>query len=78
MAMFLYSLTVLWFDQAGYEDLKFPHRPWYTRKTEPSFADMLTTLRRVSWEERFSQVPSDSTLSDNNLNLLTYLATLVG
>ena len=32
--------------------LRFPFRPWYRKKEEPSFADMLTTLRRVSYEEK--------------------------
>ena len=34
----------------------FPFRPWYTKKQEPSFADMLTTLRRVSYEEKTQQL----------------------
>lgn len=78
MAMFLYSLTVLWYHQHGHPHLRFPERPWYTRKREPSFADMLTTLRRLSWEEKLSQVPSNSSLANKNINLLTYLATLAG
>ena len=36
--------------------LRFPFRPWYTEKEEPSFADMLTTLRRVSYEEKTPQL----------------------
>jgi len=30
--------------------LHLPDRLWYPKKTEPSFAGMLTTLRRISWE----------------------------
>jgi hypothetical protein len=52
MALIVYSLVVVWFHQAGYESLRFPIRPWYPKKREPSFADMLTTLRRVSYEEK--------------------------
>jgi hypothetical protein len=52
MALVLYSLIVAWFHQEGYRHLKFPDRPWYRHKREPSFADMLTTLRRKSWEEK--------------------------
>lgn len=51
MAMILVSLTTLWFHQTGHRHVRFPERPWYTRKKEPSFADMLTTLRRLSWTE---------------------------
>jgi DDE superfamily endonuclease len=52
MALMLYSLVVVWFHKAGYRFLRFPNRPWYRRKQEPSFADLLTTLRRVSLEEK--------------------------
>ena len=53
MALVLYSLIVVWFHRVGHAWVRFPDRPWYTKKEEPSFADMLTTLRRVSWEEKF-------------------------
>ncbi len=78
MALFLYSLTVVWYAKHGHRRLKFPNRPWYWRKKEPSFADMLTTLRRVTWEDEFSRVPRKSTLWKKKLTLLTYLATLAG
>ena len=78
MALFLYSLTVVWYAKHGHRHLKFPNRTWYTRKKEPSFADMLTTLRRVTWEDEFSRVPRKSTLWKKTLTLLTYLATLAG
>jgi SRSO17 transposase len=51
MAMLLVSLVTLWFHQDGHQHVKFPIRPWYPRKKEPSFADMLGTLRRLSWME---------------------------
>jgi hypothetical protein len=52
MAFFLYSIVVVWFHRVGHEFVQFPFRPWYRRKQEPSFADMLTTLRRVSYDEK--------------------------
>ena len=58
-----YSLVVVWFHQTGHQLLRFPFRPWYTKKEEPSFADMLTTLRRVSYEEKSPQpLPKQSDL----------------
>ena len=51
MAMLLVSLVTLWFHQAGHREVKFPLRPWYPKKKEPSFGDMLSTLRRLSWTE---------------------------
>jgi hypothetical protein len=52
MALMIYSMIVVWFHQTGSQSLRFPFRPWYVHKKEPSFADMLTTLRRVSCEEK--------------------------
>lgn len=78
MAMFLYSMTVLWYAQHGHAHVQFPDRPWYRRKSQPSFADMLTTLRRVTWEEELSLVQPRSTLWHKSTRLLTYLATLAG
>ena len=78
MSMFLYSLTIVWFASEGHHDLQFPNRPWYTRKSEPSFADMLTTLRRKSWEDQLSMVSLKPALKNNSLDLLTFLASLAG
>lgn len=78
MAMVLYSMTILWYAQHGHEHVKFPRRPWYDQKQEPSFADMLTTLRRLTWEDELSEVRPKSTLAQESLARLTYLATLAG
>jgi hypothetical protein len=78
MAMFLHSLTVVWYATDGHRDFQIPVRPSYWWKTEPSFADMLTTLRRKSREDKLSTVSLDTTQREDNLNLLTYLATLAG
>jgi hypothetical protein len=78
MAMFLYSLTIVWFATEGHQELEFPNRPWYPWKTEPSFADMLTTLRRKSWDEKLSKVSLETAPDDNSRHLLTFLATLAG
>jgi hypothetical protein len=58
MALIIYSLVIVWFHQTGHESVRFPLSPWYLRKREPSFADMLTTLRRVSYEEKTEGPPS--------------------
>jgi len=57
MALILSSLVVVWFHQTGHQFVRFPFRPWYTKKQEPSFADMLTTLRRVSYDEKTEGLP---------------------
>jgi hypothetical protein len=48
LAMLLYSLIVLWFAREGHRSWRPVVCPWYTSKTAPSFADMLSTLRRLS------------------------------
>jgi hypothetical protein len=48
IGMLLYSLIVLWFARVGYKLYRPLVRPWYRQKTQPSFADMLRTLRRES------------------------------
>jgi len=57
MAMFIYSMIVVWFHQTGHQLLRFPFRPWYPKKEEPSFADMLTTLRQLSYDQKTQQLP---------------------
>jgi hypothetical protein len=78
MSMFLHSLTIVWYATEGHRDYQIPERPWYWWKSEPSFADMLTTLRRKSWDEKLSQVSLATTPAHNSISLLTYLATLAG
>jgi hypothetical protein len=59
MAFFLSSLVVVWFHRVGHKFVRFPVRPWYRRKREPSFADLLTTLRRVSYDEKTEPLLSE-------------------
>lgn len=53
-AMLLYSLVWLWFASTGHRRYRPPVRPWYRRKSRPSFADMLATLREESVREQVS------------------------
>ena len=63
MAMFIYSLVVVWFHRTGQQLVRFPVRPWYPKKEEPSFADMLTILRLVSYDQKTEQLlPEQSAL----------------
>lgn len=67
MAMILVSLVTLWFHQHGHKHVVFPNRPWYRRKKEPSFADMLTTLRSLSWTEFLQPALADPTVAKTRL-----------
>jgi len=55
--MYVYTLVVLWYTLYGHRsgivaDRRI-HAPWYLSKTDPSFADMLTALRRTLIAARF-------------------------
>jgi len=52
LAMLLYSLVVLWFAREGHLCYQPLDRPWYRVKSEPSFTDMLATLRRQSLRQK--------------------------
>jgi hypothetical protein len=78
MALILYSLIVAWFHREGHKKLTFPDRPWYTDKTEPSFADMLTTLRRETWNDHLSPVRSVSRLVKTQLAHVVEFLSLAG
>src|SRR5947209_5787895 len=78
MALVLYSLVVLWFEETGHAQVRFPERPWYRHKREPSFQDMVTTLRRQSWLEKFAEVLPEGGPHDNWLAEVAELAARVG
>jgi hypothetical protein len=48
-AFLVYDLIVLWFAEHAHAQTTtlWPVRPWYRRKSAPSFVDMLTALRRA-------------------------------
>jgi len=54
MALLIATLVVVWFHHVGHRFLRLPRRPWYSRKQEPSFADLLTTLRRASYDDQIA------------------------
>ena len=74
MLMLLYSLVVLWFAREGHRHYQPLDRPWFGHKTEPSFADMLATLRAQSVRETFSATPP--THDDRHQLLETLVYTL--
>jgi hypothetical protein len=55
--MYVYTIIVLWYALHGHRsgivtDRRI-HAPWYLSKTDPSFADMVTALRRTLIAARF-------------------------
>ncbi|HEY6616156.1 MAG TPA: hypothetical protein VIZ32_16605, partial [Vicinamibacterales bacterium] len=56
LGLVLYGLTLVWFHGGGHHTVRFPDRPWYPGKEEPSYADILAALRRESWRGQFAGV----------------------
>ena len=57
MGWFVGGLVLVWYAQYGREGEQARwDRPWYRHKREPSFQDMMTTLRRLSWQEKIAEV----------------------
>lgn len=57
VAMLLYGLILWWFDREGHRYYRPLDCPWYASKTDPSFADMLATLRRMSLRRKILSIP---------------------
>ena len=68
MALVLYTLAIIWFHRVGHAQVRLPDRPWYSSKKEPSFIDILTTLKRMSIAEK------TATLVEKPEELKTWLA----
>jgi hypothetical protein len=52
MAWFVGTLVVCWYVEAGqHGEQAQRHRPWYTHKETPTFADMLAACRLHLWQE---------------------------
>jgi SRSO17 transposase len=78
LALMLYTMVVVWFHRDGHRSLRYPDRPWYPQKEEPAFADMLTTLRRVSYEEITTRVLSERCGLETWISQLTELLSRAG
>ena len=78
MAFVIHSLIVVWFHQTGHRHLQFPDRPWYLHKEAPSFADMLTTLRRLSWQDKIRPLSLKSSVAKKVLAQIVEFLSLAG
>lgn len=70
LAMLLYSLTLVWFACEGERHYLPAYRPWNRKKTRPSFADMLATLKQQSLAEALSSTPATARTPENVLDAL--------
>src|SRR5215212_1841194 len=67
LAGIVYDLVLLWYAARLQHGLAtgWLVRPWYRSKTAPSFLDMLTAVRQVSWRLYFSAPPSPTPVLHN-------------
>lgn len=78
MAMILYSLVVVWFHHEGRRHVEFPDRPGYPQKDEPSFADMLTTLRPQSGKNNYGDIVPKRGVAKRIFDQITWILSLAG
>ena len=70
MACIVHDLALLW--KAGLyqpgQPVAWVDRPWYRRKTVPSFADILTELRLAAWRQRLFDPPCGSRRNNKSIS----------
>lgn len=76
MAMLLYTVIVHWYASEGRRHENLSILPWYTRKTQASFADMLATLKKGSLRQRISTLRLSGRGSRKSRELLENLVNL--
>ena len=78
LSLWLYAAIWTWYIPNCGTTITWIMRPWYQKKTVPSFLDALATLRRFLWSERISAMSSDGPLNpkiiDGLLDVLTRAA----
>ena len=61
LALWLHGLTWCWYLEQHPRGGTWIVRPWYPRKTTPSFLDALAALRRSLWQQRITELSADTT-----------------
>jgi hypothetical protein len=78
LGLWLHALTWCWYLHTHPTGRTWIPRPWYTRKTTPSFLDALAALRRTLWSQRITTMSAQPEHSDEIttalLDTLTYAA----
>ena len=77
LAWFVGTLVVCWYVEAGQHGKQAErHRPWYTKKESPTFADMLAACRLQLWQEWLGAESGSGVDQEEKLAwLLEYVAT---
>ena len=70
LSLWLYSMVWLWYLQQKHHQRTFIVWPWYAHKTTPSFADALSSLRRVLWQTQIKSMFGKRIIHDKNYEFL--------
>jgi hypothetical protein len=70
LSLWLYSVVWLWYLKQKSVRRYFIVQPWYSRKTNPSFADAIACLRRELWKERINCMFGKSAVHDKKFRYL--------
>ena len=78
LGLWLHALTWCWYLHTHPTGRTWIPRPWYTRKTTPSFLDALAALRRTLWSQRITAMSAHpehaEEITTALLDTLTYAA----
>jgi hypothetical protein len=66
LGLWLHALTWCWYLHTHRTGRTWIPRPWYTRKTTPSFLDALAALRRTLWSQRITAMSAHPEHADLN------------
>jgi len=70
LSLWLYSAIWLWYLQQKSKQRYFFVQPWYPGKAAPSFADALSCLRRVLWQDRIKYMFGKKFVHNKNFEFL--------
>ena len=70
LSLWLYSLVWLWYLKQKHSQRTFLVWPWNPHKTTPSFADALSSLRRVLWRQQIKSMFGNRIVHDKNYEFL--------
>jgi len=70
LSLWIYSAVWLWYLQQKSKRIYFFVQPWYPGKSAPSFADALSCLRRVLWQDRIKFMFGRKSVHNKNFEFL--------
>jgi len=70
MSLWIYSATWLWYLTTKGAAVTWTRRPWYPKKTTPSFVDALVCLRHDLWHQRIFATSDEARLTPETAGVI--------